>query len=99
MHRGLSATYLKKEVSTCGQWQLEVPSSKKGFIALESTQDTRDPLRAASENLRIALKELNPPGKLPKAERELVAFLSLHPGTHNLAEVEQCRSRTLALPQ
>ena len=26
--------------------------------------------------------------KLPKAERELLAYLSLHPGSHNLAELE-----------
>jgi primosomal protein N' (replication factor Y) (superfamily II helicase) len=91
-HRPLSAAYLKKK------FPLADPAirslEKKGFISGEQTQDLRDPLRAASENLRVALKEDEPKEdepqvKLPKAERELLAFLQLHPGTHNLAEVEK----------
>ncbi len=85
-HRGLSAAYLKKKFPLADQALKAL--EKKGFIAAEATQDTRDPLRAASENLRISLKDAEPQGKLPKTERELVAFLSLHPGSHNLAEVE-----------
>jgi primosomal protein N' (replication factor Y) (superfamily II helicase) len=85
-HRGLSAAYLKKKFPLADKALKAL--EKKGFIALESTQDTRDPLRAASENLRIQLKDVEMQGKLPKAERELVAFLSLHPGSHNLGEVE-----------
>jgi primosomal protein N' (replication factor Y) len=85
-HRGLSASYLKKKFP--GAEKAVKSLEKKGFIAAESTQDTRDPLRAASENLRIAWK-MEPAGKLPKAERELISFLALHPGTHNLAEVEK----------
>ena len=86
-HRGLSVSYLKKKFPLADKAIKSL--EKKGFIAVESTQDTRDPLRAASENLRIQLKEVEPSGKLPKAERELIAFLSLHPGTHNLAEVDK----------
>jgi primosomal protein N' (replication factor Y) len=86
-HRGLSAAYLKKKYPLADKAIKAL--EKKGFIAVEATQDTRDPLRAASENLRIQLKEVEPTGKLPKAERELLAFLALHPGTHNLAEVEK----------
>ncbi|MGI8992493.1 MAG: replication restart helicase PriA, partial [Bryobacteraceae bacterium] len=48
-----------------------------------------DPLRAASANLRIDLLGAPPEGKLPKPERELIAFLELHPGSHNLADLEQ----------
>ena len=86
-HRGLSAAYLKKKFPLAEKALQSL--LKKGFIALESTQDTRDPLRAASENLRMTLLDPNPQGKLPKAERELVAFLALHPGSHNLRDVEQ----------
>jgi primosomal protein N' (replication factor Y) len=38
--------------------------------------------------LRIGLTGADPQGKLPKPERELLAYLSLHPGTHNLGELE-----------
>jgi primosomal protein N' (replication factor Y) len=86
-HRGLSASYLKKKFPQADKAIKSL--EKKGFIAAEATQDTRDPLLAASENLRILLKDGEPAGKFPKAERELIAFLSLHPGTHNLAEVEK----------
>src|SRR5579859_4764993 len=86
-HRALSASYLKKKFE--GAEKAMKALEKKGFIAAETTQDTRDPLRAASENLRIAAKDAEPAGKLPKAESELMAFLSLHPGTHNLADLEK----------
>ena len=46
------------------------------------------PLRAPSAKLRIAPSDAVPQGKLPKAERELLAYLALHPGSHNLSEVE-----------
>ena len=62
---------------------------RKGWIAVEHTQRERDPLRAPSAKLRISLAAAQPEGKLPKAERELLAYLSLHPGSHNLSEVEE----------
>ncbi len=86
-HRSLAAAYLKKKYPLADKAIKSL--EKRGFLALEATQDTRDPLRAASENLRIQWMGKEPTGKLPKAERELIAFLSLHPGTHNLADVEQ----------
>lgn len=85
--RPLSAAYLKKKFPLGDQAMRSL--EKKGFIVAEQTQETRDPLRSASENLRIQLKGGEPEGKLPKAERELIAFLALHPGTHNLAQVEE----------
>ena len=30
-----------------------------------------------------------PEGKLKKAEREVLSYLELHPGSHNLAEVDE----------
>jgi primosomal protein N' (replication factor Y) len=86
-HRPLSASYLKKKFPLADQVVRSL--EKKGFIASEQTQDLRDPMRAASEHLRIGLKGEEQTVKLPRAERELLAFLQLHPGTHNLAEVEK----------
>lgn len=66
---------------------------KKGFIQREEFQIEKDPLRLASE--RLVVETLNPPPpletdgrKLPKAERELLSFLALHPGEHALNDLE-----------
>src|ERR1019366_4547907 len=53
----------------------------------------RDPLRAPSERLRVELSGETGDAKLGdvklnKPERELRAFLELHPGSHNLKELE-----------
>ena len=62
---------------------------RKGFVAVEQVQTERDPLRSPAEKLRVeSLPDAAPPARLPKAERELLAFLHLHPGAHNLKEVE-----------
>src|SRR5579883_2658330 len=63
---------------------------RKGFIVAEQVQGERDPLRAPSERLRVELayEEAEQEPKLNKAERELRAFLELHPGSHNLKELE-----------
>ena len=88
--RSLSAGYLKKKFPLADKLLRSL--EKKGLLFAEHTQASRDPLRAASQSLRIQLSgHLNgnaPAGKFPKAERELIAFLQLHPGTHNLAGVE-----------
>ena len=64
---------------------------RKGWIAVEQVAHERDPLRAPAARLRVALNDAEGHGarpKLPKAERELLAYLSLHPGSHNLGEIE-----------
>jgi primosomal protein N' (replication factor Y) (superfamily II helicase) len=63
---------------------------RKGFIAAEQVVTERDPLRAPAEKLRLELAPARPgpEGKLNKAERELRAFLELHPGSHRLKDVE-----------
>jgi primosomal protein N' (replication factor Y) len=61
---------------------------RKGLIRVEEVQGPRDPLRASSARLRVELARPPTLGKLPKAERELVAYLELHPGSHNLKELE-----------
>jgi len=63
--------------------------AKKGFVEKEAFQVDKDPLQMASE--RLLVEGLQPPPplelegkKLPKAERELLSYLSLHPGEHAL---------------
>ncbi len=61
---------------------------KRGWVAAEERQEERDPLRAPAERL-LAEFLCRPTAevKLKKSERELVAFLELHPGPHNVAEL------------
>ena len=88
--RPLSAAYLAKVLPLADKAVRSL--ERKGFIAAEQVQTERDPLRAPAERLRVELAPL-PSGcgsetKLNKAERELRAFLELHPGSHNLKELE-----------
>ena len=85
--RPLSARYLAKALPLADKAIKSL--ERKGFIAVEQVQTERDPLRAPSEHLRVefaaaAAADL----KLNKPERELHAFLELHPGSHNLKELE-----------
>ncbi len=85
-HRSLSLQHLKRKLPQADNALKSL--LKKGWVAVEEVNTDRDPLRAPAAKLRIALTETAATGKLPKAERELLAFLSLHPGSHNLAELE-----------
>jgi primosomal protein N' (replication factor Y) len=85
--RPLSAQYLQKKLPTAQPVIRGL--EKKGFVAMEDLEAERDPLRASAARLRVSwfapnLAEL----KLTKRERELHAFLELHPGTHNLEQLE-----------
>ncbi len=82
--RALSASYLKQKIPN-GAAVLK-SLEKKGFIEAEDVAAERDPLRASAERLRIEF--VSRAEKLPKAERELLSYLELHPGSHNLGEVE-----------
>jgi len=90
--RPLSAAYLQKKLPNA--LQIIRSLEKKGWIAVEDLEAQRDPLRASAARLRaswLAPMPLSgaPHGlKLTKRERELHAFLELHPGTHNLSELE-----------
>src|ERR1035437_9048712 len=92
--RPLSAAYLARALPLADKALRSL--ERKGFIAAEQVETDRDPLRAPSDRLRIELAgggapgpEGAPPGaKLNKPERELRAFLDLHPGSHNLKELE-----------
>ncbi len=84
--RPLSAAYLTKKLPLADKVIRSL--ERKGFIAAEQFHAERDPLRAPSERLRVELEHEPFDVKLPKAERELIAFLTLHPGTHNLKDLE-----------
>src|SRR5439155_19138064 len=84
--RPLSAAYLAKKLPLAEKVIRSL--EKRGFIFPEEIQEDRDPLRAASDRLRVELAPSRGEAKLPKAERELIAFLELHPGTHNLKDLE-----------
>ena len=59
---------------------------KRGWIAAEDREEERDPLRASAERLSVSFRARPLEGiRLKKSERELLAFLELHPGSHNLA--------------
>ena len=87
--RPLSAAYLAKSLPLADKVIRSL--ERKHFIVSEEVQAERDPLRAPSERLRVSLA-LTPTAsepKLNKPERELRAFLELHPGSHNLKELEE----------
>jgi primosomal protein N' (replication factor Y) (superfamily II helicase) len=64
------------------------PLIKRGWVAAEDREEDRDPLRAAAERLQAEFISRGEAGeKLKKQERELLAFLELHPGQHNVAEL------------
>jgi primosomal protein N' (replication factor Y) len=86
--RPLSAAYLAKTMPLADKAIRAL--ERKRFIVAEEVQVERDPLRAPSDRLRVELAAAGkgPEPKLNKPERELRAFLELHPGSHNLKELE-----------
>jgi primosomal protein N' (replication factor Y) len=88
--RPLSAAYLARALPLADKAVRSL--QRKGFIAAEPVQTERDPLRAPSERLRVSLPTSLAGGpsdaKMNKPERELRAFLELHPGSHNLKDLE-----------
>jgi primosomal protein N' (replication factor Y) len=93
--RPLSAAYLAKKLPLADKAVRSL--ERKGFIVAEHFHAERDPLRAPAERLRVELEHEPGEVKLPKAERELIAFLVLHPGSHNLRDLEaQVRNASTA---
>ena len=85
--RPVSDVYLKKKVKSAANVLRSL--SKKGFIEIENVQADRDPLRASAARLRATWLAAAGEGlKLTKAERELHAYLELHPGSHNVEQLE-----------
>jgi primosomal protein N' (replication factor Y) (superfamily II helicase) len=84
--RPLTEAYLKSKFENAKR--LLQGLEKKGFVEVEDVEADRDPLRVSAERLRVELIRYPADGKFPKPERELLSFLELHPGSHNLQEVE-----------
>jgi len=84
--RSLSASYLARTLPLADKAIRSL--ERKGFVTAEEVQTERDPLRAPADRLRVELATRPAHGKLSKAERELHAFLELHPGSHNLKDLE-----------
>jgi primosomal protein N' (replication factor Y) (superfamily II helicase) len=61
---------------------------KRGWVIAEKHEQERDPLRASAERLEAEfVRRAETDAKLKRSERELLAFLELHPGVHNLAQL------------
>ena len=85
--RPLSALYLAKALPLADKAVKSL--ARKGFIVVEQVETERDPLRAPADRLRVELAGAAAADlKLNKPERELRAFLELHPGSHNLKDLE-----------
>jgi primosomal protein N' (replication factor Y) len=84
--RSLTESSLKKKIEKAAAVLKSL--EKKGFVEVEDVAAERDPLRAGSARLRAEFMTRNKNEKLPKIERELHAYLELHPGAHNLADLE-----------
>src|ERR1700681_774482 len=84
--RPLSASHLTKKVDKAAAVLRSL--EKKGLIECEDVTAERDPLRAGSARLRVEFLTRPEEQKLAKPERELLSYLELHPGTHNLAALE-----------
>ena len=87
--RPLSAAHLARKLPLADKAIRSL--EKRGFIHPEEAHEERDPLRSPSERLRVDRLDgrcFDPDIKLSKPERELAAFLELHPGSHNLKDLE-----------
>ncbi len=62
---------------------------KKGYVVVERVQQMRDPLRARDGVLLVERQGRNGlPEKLSRAERRLLDYLDLHPGSHDVRALE-----------
>jgi primosomal protein N' (replication factor Y) (superfamily II helicase) len=84
--RPLTAAYLARAFPLADKTIRSL--ERRGFVVAEQVAVARDPLRAPAERLRVELAGAPRRAKLKKAERELQAFLELHPGSHNLKDLE-----------
>ncbi len=99
--RPLAGSYLKSKFPKSAA--LLKALEKSELIVAEDVAAERDPLRASAERLRaeflarpdsVSRDPGRKPGdetgvKLPKPQRELLSYLELHPGSHNVATLEE----------
>jgi primosomal protein N' (replication factor Y) (superfamily II helicase) len=84
--RPLALDYLSKKIKSPRPFLRSL--IKRGWVVAEETDEERDPLRAPAERLEAEFLRCPPAEiKLKKPERELLAFLELHPGPHNVGEL------------
>ncbi len=83
--RPLSESTLERRFSSARQTLRNL--ERKGLVAAEHNLAERDPLRAPAARLRVEFQGRPAGVKLTKPERELVSYLELHPGSHNLEEL------------
>ncbi len=85
--RALTAGYLLKKIP--GSEAAVRALAKRGWLAEEDDIESKDPLRIAAARLRAEFARRPDGVKLPKAVRELIAYLELHPGSHNVAQLDE----------
>ncbi len=86
--RSRSPAYLAAKVP--GARQTLRTLVKRGLITEEDYEEEKDPLRVSAGRLKAEFLTRPPDDlKLKKGERELLAFLELHPGQHNLGELRR----------
>ena len=89
--RPLAGSYLKSKFPKSAAVLKALEKSE--LIVAEDVAAERDPLRASAERLRAGFLarpgSVTPPVKLPKPQRELLSYLELHPGSHNVAGLEK----------
>lgn len=85
--RPMTASYLARKFLNAPRILKSL--EKKGLIVSEDGQADRDPLRAPAARLRVEFAGRPADTRLTKPERELVSYLELHPGSHNLLELEE----------
>jgi primosomal protein N' (replication factor Y) len=83
--RPASALYLKNKIP--GAANIIRTLEKRGFIAVEDVEADRDPFRASAARLRVEFVARSD-SKLPKQERELLSYLELHVGSHNVQQLD-----------
>jgi primosomal protein N' (replication factor Y) len=60
---------------------------RKGLLVQEQSVAGRDPLRAPAIRMRAEFNGRHEQLKLTRVQRELIAYLELHPGSHNLVDL------------
>jgi len=89
--RPMAATYLARKVR--GAEGALRALLRKGLVSLDEDLAEKDPLRAPAARLRAEFTHRPEGEKLTKTERELISYLELHPGSHNLAAIEEVLPR------
>ena len=83
--RPLSETTLERKCA--GARKLLKTLERKGLLVQEQSIAGRDPLRAPAIRMRAEFNGRHEQLKLTRVQRELIAYLELHPGSHNLVDL------------